>query len=43
MKSWQKWLIVVAGIVAISNQWVPGYYLHIVGGAVAAVVALISK
>jgi len=43
MKSWQKWVIVVAGVAAIANQWVTGYYLDVVGGAVAAVVALISK
>lgn len=43
MEGWQKWLIVIAGIVAILNQWVGPYYLDVIGGAVAAIIALISK
>lgn len=43
MEAWQKWVIVIAGVVAIANYWVPGYFLDVIGGAVAAVVALISK
>ena len=43
MEAWQKWIIVIAGIVAIINQWVPGYWLDVIGGLVAAIIALISK
>lgn len=43
MEAWQKWVIVIAGIVAIINQWVTGYFLDVIGGAVAAIIALISK
>jgi len=43
MEAWQKWLIVIAGVLAILNQWVTGLYLDILGGAVAAIIALISK
>lgn len=41
MENWKKWVIVVAGIVAVVNHWMPGYWLDVVGGAVAAVVALL--
>ncbi len=43
MEAWQKWLVVVAGIVALLDQWVTGYYLNVIGGVVAAIIALISK
>lgn len=42
-EEWHKWVIVLAGIVAIVGQWVTGYYLPVIGGAVAAVVALLMK
>ena len=41
MSDWKKWVIVAAGVVAIANHWFMGYWLDVVGGAVAAVVALI--
>ena len=41
MEDWKKWVIVVAGVVAVTSHWVPGYWLDVAGGAVAAVVALI--
>jgi len=42
--SWQKWVIVLGGVVAIVGQfWGAGYYLPLIGGAVAAVVALLMK
>ena len=43
MEAWQKWLIVLAGIVAIIGQWVTGYYLALIGGAVAAIIGLLLK
>lgn len=43
MEAWQKWLIVIAGIVAIIGQWYPSAYLPVIGGAVAAIIALMSK
>ena len=43
MESWQKWLIVIAGVVAIVDQWAPDYWLNVIGGAVAAIIALASK
>lgn len=47
MDDWKKWVIVVAGLVAAVGQFWGGpgtsanWYLPLVGGAVAAVVALI--
>lgn len=43
MEAWQKWLIFVAGIVAILNHWVVGLWLDVIGGLVAAIVALFLK
>lgn len=43
MEAWQKWLIFVAGIVAILNHWVIGLWLDVIGGLVAAIVALFLK
>jgi hypothetical protein len=40
MEDWKKWAIVAGGVVAIVNHWVPDYWLDVIGGAVAAVVAL---
>ena len=41
MDDWRKWVIVVAGVVAgVGQFWGSIYYLPLVGGAVAAVVAL---
>lgn len=47
MEDWKKWVIVVAGVAAAVGQFWGGpgaslnLYLPLVGGAVAAVVALI--
>lgn len=43
MQAWHKWVIFVAGIVAILNHWVVGFWLDVIGGLVAAVVALLLK
>jgi len=44
MNDWRKWVIVVAGIVAAVGQfWGMNYYLPLIGGAVAAVVALVPE
>lgn len=42
MDDWRKWVIVVAGLVAVVGQfWGSEFYLPLIGGAVAAVVALV--
>jgi|TARA_Y100000034_G_scaffold79823_1_gene95788 hypothetical protein len=43
MGDWQKWVIVLAGLVALAGQWVTGYYLAAIGGAVAAIVGLMLE
>lgn len=43
MKPWEKWVIVLAGIVAIVGHWLTGYWLDVIGGAVAAIIALLAK
>ncbi len=43
MNDWKRWVIVVAGVVAVVGHWVPGYWLDVIGGAVAAIVALIPN
>jgi len=44
MNDWKKWVIVVAGVVAAVGQfWGMNYYLPLIGGAVAAVVALVPN
>lgn len=43
MQTWHKWVIFVAGLLALLNHWVVGYWLDVVGGAVAAIVALLLK
>ena len=41
---WKKWVIVLGGVVAAVGQfWGSNYYLPLVGGAVAAVVALLPE
>jgi hypothetical protein len=40
---WKKWAIVAGGVVAIAGQWYPQYWLPVIGGAVAAVVALLPE
>ena len=42
MDDWRKWVIVVAGLVAVVGQfqW-SEFFLPLIGGAVAAVVALV--
>ena len=43
MADWKKWAIVAGGVVAVVGQfWGAEYYLPLVGGAVAAVVALLK-
>jgi len=40
----KKWLIVAGGVVAVVGQfWGTQYYLPLIGGAVAAVVALMPN
>ncbi len=47
MDDWKKWVIVIAGLVAIVGQFwggpgnSPDLYLPLIGGVVAAVVALV--
>ena len=49
MDDWRKWVIVAGGLVAVVGQFwggpgmTPNLYLPLVGGAVAAVVALIPE
>tara|TARA_B100000315_G_C14410630_1_gene510824 strand:+ start:247 stop:381 length:135 start_codon:yes stop_codon:yes gene_type:complete len=44
MKDWKKWVIVAGGVVAAAGQfWGMEYYLPLIGGAVAAVVALVPE
>jgi hypothetical protein len=42
MNDWRRWVIVVAGVAAAVGQfWGADWFLPLVGGAVAAIVALI--
>ena len=44
MDAWMKWVIVIAGLVAVIGQfWGMNYYLPLIGGAVAAIVGLLLK
>ncbi len=44
MDEWKKWVIVVAGVVAVIGQfWGSQYYLPLIGGAVAAIVGLLLE
>jgi len=44
MADWKKWVIVIAGIVALIGQfWGFDYYLPFIGGIVAAIVGLMLK
>jgi len=48
MNDWRKWVIVLAGVVAAVGQFWggpsgPNFYLPLIGGAVAAVVALVPE
>tara|TARA_Y100000310_G_scaffold328431_1_gene396555 strand:+ start:4119 stop:4253 length:135 start_codon:yes stop_codon:yes gene_type:complete len=44
MNDMKKWVIVAGGVVAAIGQfWGANYYLPLVGGAVAAVVALVPE
>lgn len=38
-----KWVIFVAGLVALVNHWVAWGWLDVIGGVVAAVLALFLK
>lgn len=41
---WKKWVIVIAGLVALIGQfWGVNYYLPAIGGIVAAIVGLMLK
>ena len=42
MEAWKKWTIVVAGLVAVVGHWATGYWLDVIGGAVAAIVGLMA-
>jgi len=42
MNDWKRWLIVLGGVVAVVGQfWGAEFYLPLIGGAVAAILALI--
>jgi hypothetical protein len=49
MNDWKKWVVVAGGVVAAVGQFYggpgmsPNLYLPLVGGAVAAVVALVPE
>jgi hypothetical protein len=44
MADWKKWVIVLAGVVAAVGQFYgANWYLPLIGGAVAAVVALLLE
>jgi|TARA_Y100000310_G_scaffold21744_1_gene20989 hypothetical protein len=43
MADWQKWVIVIAGIVAVVGHWVTGIFLDVIGGAVAAIVGFMLE
>jgi len=38
-----KLLIIIGGIIAIIGQWVTGYYLPVVGGAIAVIGGLLVR
>jgi len=41
---WKKWAVVLGGVAAAVGQfWGANYYLPLIGGAVAAVVALLPE
>lgn len=42
MEGWHKWLIVLGGLTALVGHWVPGLWLDVIGGGVAAVVGLLQ-
>ena len=42
MEAWQKWLVVLGGVVAVVGQFLGSeFYLPLIGGAVAAIVGLL--
>lgn len=41
--AWGKWTVLVGGVLAIIAQWMPGYYLALIGGLLAVVGALGTK
>ncbi len=42
MEAWQKWLVILGGVVAVVGQfWGSEFYLPLIGGAVAAIVGLL--
>ncbi len=43
MNDWKHWVIVLGGVLAIANHWVPGYWLDVIGGVIAAAFALMPE
>ena len=44
VEAWQKWLIVIGGLVAVIGQfWGSDIFLPLIGGAVAAIVGFLLK
>lgn len=41
MEAWHKWLIILGGVIAVVGEFMSGYYLALIGGAVAAIVGLL--
>ena len=41
MEAWHKWLVILGGVIAVVGEFLPGYYLALIGGAVAAIVGLL--
>jgi len=42
MGEWQKWAIIVGGVLAIVGQWVTGYWLPVIGGVLALLGGLVK-
>ena len=43
MESWQKWLIVLGGVLAVIGQfWGTNYYLPFIGGVLAVIFGLMN-
>ena len=40
MNSWQSWLALIGGILAVANQWLPGYWLAVIGGGLAIIAGI---
>lgn len=35
--AWAKWAVIIGGVLAVIGEFVPGYYLALIGGVVALV------